>query len=108
MHLRSEEILVMSTLYWACGDEVAPIAAGFVHRGQVRLDRSPEGVGLFGSNAFFGQIVGSPPDFDENQFIFIEGDDVNFTTTNLVISSDNGIAQIQEIIRRPLFCRAAQ
>lgn len=82
------------------------MAPRFVHFSEVGLDGSPQGSCLLETDAFLGQIVGSPPHFDKHQLIPVKRDQVNFSTTNLVISGDNGIAQTQEIQGGSVFCRS--
>ena len=93
-------------IFWTCSDEIAPVAPRFVHFSEVGLDGSPQGSCLLETNALFRQIVGPPPHFDKDQFISFKCDQIDFTTPNLVIPGDNGIAQTQEIQGGSVFCRS--
>ena len=49
------------------------------------------------SHAFLTQIVRPPTHFDEDENVAVEGDNVDFTASNVKIPSDNGVAQTLEV-----------
>jgi hypothetical protein len=87
----------MSHFFWTNGHNIAPKRPVFLHFVEVPTDSSAKGGDLLKPDAFLAKVVGSPPNLDKHQFVTIEGNEVDFATTDLIIPSDNGIAQIQEI-----------
>ena len=88
---------MMSAFLGADRNDVASVLTRFLHRQEIRSNRSSKRIGLLRTNRTFGQIVGPPSDFHKDQFVAIEGNEINFSATDLVIPSDNGIAKIHKV-----------
>ena len=81
-------------------DEIESVIAGFGHLREIRGGGAANCIEFVFGDGPFGFIVGSPADFDEDQFFGIEGDDVDFPTSNCEVSCDNGIAFGAQVVRR--------
>ena len=81
-------------------DEVESVIARLGHLREIRSGGTANCIDFVFGDGPFGFIVGSPADFDEDQFFGIEGDDVDFSASNREVSCDNGIALSAQIVCR--------
>jgi len=92
------------------GYYVEPNFPGFqVKFGLIVADCVGEGAGFRLGNAFFGEKtdVGPVFDFDKDQDLAVESDDVQLSTASFPVSGDNRISLLSQVRRRLVFCAMA-